>query len=189
MNTRLEGKTVAVLIADGFEQSELEQPYSALVEAGAVVDIISPNLETVKSWHHKNYGQMYKVDIPLPDANPEDYDALLLPGGVINPDTLRTIPAAAEFVRAFFDAGKPVAAICHGLQMLIEADVVKGRLLTSTRAIKTDLINAGAEWLDQAVVNDHGLVTSRTPDDLPQFNAKMVEEFAEGIHAGQKPTS
>lgn len=186
MNTSLAGKTVAALVADGFEQSELEKPYAALSEAGASVEIVSPNLETVRAWSGKNIGQSYKVDTPLNHASPGEYDALLLPGGVINPDTLRTMPEAVQFVRAFFDAGKPVAAICHSPQLLIEAGVVKGRTVTSTASIKTDLINAGAEWKDEPVVTDNGLVTSRRPDDIPQFNAKMIEEFAEGVHAGQK---
>jgi len=186
MKTLLEGKSVAILVADGFEEAEFEQPYGALSEAGASIDVVSPNPDTVKAWTHKNYGKTFKIDTPLSEANPNDYDALLLPGGVLNPDTLRTMPDAVKFVRAFFDAGKPVAAICHGPQLLIEAGVVKGRLVTSTRSVKTDLLNAGAEWVDQPVVNDHGLVTSRGPADLPQFNAKMVEEFAEGVHAVQR---
>jgi protease I len=124
--------------------------------------------------------------VDLAKANPDNYDGLLLPGGVMNPDKLRQVPEAVGFVRAFFRSGKPVAAICHGPQMLIEADVVRGRRLTSYPSVKTDLINAGAEWVDEVVVTDHGLVTSRKPDDIPRFNEKMIEEFAEGYHVGQK---
>ncbi len=131
-------------------------------------------------------GDMIKVDVLLHEADCDDYDALLLPGGVVNPDQLRQLPEAVQFVRAFFEAGKPVAAICHGAQILIEADVVRGRRLTSFPSLKTDLINAGAEWADEKVVVDHGLITSRKPEDIPDFNKKMIEEFAAGIHAGQK---
>ncbi|MFT3781979.1 MAG: type 1 glutamine amidotransferase domain-containing protein [Nibricoccus sp.] len=186
MNENLNGKSVAVLVADGFEQSELEQPYNALQEAGASVDIISPNENSVKAWAGKDFGQTFKVDKPLQKANASDYDALLLPGGVMNPDTLRTLPEAVEFVKSFFRQGKPVAAICHGPQLLIEADVVRGRILTSYNSLKTDLTNAGAIWINQPVVTDHGLVTSRTPADIPEFNRKMIEEFCEGIHPEQK---
>jgi protease I len=185
MNKPLMGKSIAILVADGFEQAELEQPYSALLEAGASVDIVSPNAETVRAWSERSYGDSFKVDATLGEANPDDYDALLLPGGVMNPDKLRTQPEAVNFVRAFFDDEKPVAAICHGPQMLIEAGTVRGKILTSYRSLKTDLINAGAQWIDQAVVVDQGLVTSRTPDDLPQFNAKMIEAFCGATYADQ----
>jgi protease I len=183
MKSLLDGKCVAILVADGFEQSELEGPYDALFEAGATVDIVSPNQDTVKAWAEKNYGATFKVDTPLNEADPDDYDALVLPGGVMSPDYLRTVPEAVQFVRIVFEAGKPIAAICHGPQILIEAGVVAGRLMTSTRSLKTDLLNAGAEWIDLPVVNDRGLVTSRKPEDIPQFNVKMLEEIAEGIHA------
>lgn len=182
----LHGKSVAILVTDMFEQSELEQPREALQNAGAETAIVSPNADSVKGWDEDDFGETFDVDVPLEKANPADYDALLLPGGVANPDKLRTIPAAVKFVRAFFDAGKPVAAICHGPQLLIEAGVVKGVRLTSYPSLKTDLINAGAKWSDEAVVCDQGLVTSRRPADIPQFNAKMIEEFGEGVHAGQK---
>jgi protease I len=185
MSNNLEGKKVAILVTDGFEQSELEEPRAALKEAGASTYVISPKNDVVKAWDKVQFGDTIKVDVLLREADSDDYDALLLPGGVMNPDQLRQIPEAVEFVRAFFEAGKPVAAICHGPQMLIEADVVRGRKLTSYPSLKTDLINAGAEWVDEKVVVDEGLVTSRKPDDIPDFNKKMIEEFAEGIHAGQ----
>ena len=186
MTRDLKGKKVAILVADGYEQSELVEPRKALDQAGAKTQIISPKKVEVRGWKETEWGDSVKVDVPLESAKPDDYDALLLPGGVKNPDTLRTIPTAVEFVKSFFSAGKPVAAICHGPQMLIEADVVEGRRLTSFPSIKTDLINAGAEWTDQAVVTDQGLVTSRRPADIPQFNEKMIEEIAEGLHPGQR---
>jgi protease I len=182
MNNDLKGKSVAILVADGFEQSELEQPRAALAKAGAETSLVSPNQDVVKGWNGKGWGDTIDVDVPLNEANPEDYDALLLPGGVMNPDKLRTMPMAVEFVRNLFLAGKPVAAICHGPQMLIEAGVVRGRKLTSFPSLKTDLTNAGAKWVDEPVVVDNGLVTSRKPADIPQFNAKMIEEIEEGVH-------
>jgi protease I len=188
MNANLEGKKVAILVADGFEQVELTEPQAALKKAGANSRIVSPAQGKVKGWNKTDWGDEFQVDTPLEAANPEDFDALLLPGGVMNPDTLRRHPKAQQFVKAFFDAGKPVAAICHGPWTLIDAQVVKGRKLTSYESIQTDLKNAGAEWVDQEVVVDNGLVTSRKPDDLPAFNRKMVEEFAEGIHR-PKPRS
>jgi protease I len=179
------GKRVAILAADGFEESELLKPRAALDEAGANTMIVSPNPRSVKSWRGENFGEGIPVDVQVDQANAADFDALLLPGGVINPDRLRIVPKAVEFVRAFFEAGKPVAAICHGPQMLIEADVVRGRRLTSYPSVKTDLINAGANWVDEEVVCDQGLVTSRQPADIPAFNQKMIEEIGEGVHAGQ----
>lgn len=179
----LSGKKVAILLTDGFEESEMVKPRQALIKAGAKTHLISPKKGKVKSWATDDFGGEYDVDVALDNANPADYDALLLPGGVMNPDKLRTIPAAVDFVRHFFDHGKPVAAICHGPQMLIEADVVVGRTLTSYPSLQTDLTNAGAHWVDRAVVTDNGLVTSRKPDDIPEFNEKMIEEIAEGIHA------
>lgn len=184
----LKGKKVAILATDGFEQDELLSPLQALREAQADAKIVSPARDQIKAWKHTDWGQTVKVDVPLEKARPDDFDALLLPGGVINPDHLRREPAAVRFVKSFVEAGKPVAAICHGPQMLIEADAVRGRKLTSFASIKTDLKNAGAQWVDQEVVVDNGLVTSRSPDDLPAFNAKMIEEFSEGIHK-QKPTA
>jgi protease I len=183
----LAGRKVAILVENGFEQVELTEPKRALEEAGAQTFIISPQKERVKGWNHTQWGDEFKVDVPLEQANPDDYHALLLPGGVMNPDKLRMNPAAVRFVRAFFDAGKPVAAICHGPWTLIDAGVVRGRTLTSYPSIKTDLINAGANWVDQEVVVDQGLVTSRRPDDIPAFNRKMIEEFTEGRHPMQQP--
>lgn len=179
----LHGKKVAILATDGFEQDELFSPLQALKKANADVKIVSPGKKgEIKAWKYTDWGKTVKVDMPLEKAKAEDFDALVLPGGVINPDHLRREPAAVEFVKAFFQAGKPVAAICHGPQMLIEADVVRGRKLTSFASIRTDLKNAGAQWVDQKVVVDNGLVTSRSPDDLPAFNAKMIEEIAEGVY-------
>ena len=185
MTYNLNGKTVAILVARGFEQSELEQPFHALKWAGAKTQIISPEPDDVRAWQDEAFGDLFSVDMALRKAKEEDYDALLLPGGVMNPDRLRMFPEAVEFVRAFFEVGKPVAAICHGPQLLIEADVVRGRTLTSYPSIKTDLINAGANWVDEPVVVDEGLVTARKPDDLPAFNDKLIEEIGEGVHVGQ----
>lgn len=185
MNQQLNGRKVAILATEGFEQSELEKPREALDRAGAKTHVVSPKEGKIRGWKDDNFGNPVPVDVLLKDARPEDYDALLLPGGVMNPDKLRALPEAVEFVRAFFETGKPVAAICHGPQILIDADVVRGRHVTSYKSIKQDLINAGAEWSDEPVVTDQGLVTSRQPDDIPEFNRKMLEEFAEGRHAGQ----
>jgi protease I len=176
----LTGKKVAILATDGFEQDELLSPLEALKNANAEVCVVSPKEEKIKGWKYTDWGTTVKVDLPLDEAQVEDFDALMLPGGVINPDHLRREPAAVNFVRQFIQSGKPVAAICHGPQLLIEADVVRGRKLTSFASIKTDLKNAGANWVDEEVVVDNGLVTSRSPDDLGAFNAKMIEEFAEG---------
>ncbi len=185
MNNRLDGKKIAVVVADGFEQSEFEKPVEALRNAGAEVTVISPEGMEVRAWNHSEWGVTVKVDLQIHKASSEDYDGLLLPGGVMNPDTLRQDAEVVDFVREFFAQSKPVAAICHGPQLLIEADVVAGRTLTSYPSIRVDLENAGAQWIDETVVVDEGLVTSRSPADLSAFNAKMIEEFAEGIHAGQ----
>jgi protease I len=188
MNTKssmLDGKKVAILTADGFEESELLKPRAALETAGAETVIVSPKQDAVKSWTGDGFGESIAVDVHVSKADAAGFDALLLPGGVINPDKLRIEPDAIKFVRAFFDAGKPVGAICHGPQTLIEAGVVDGRRLTSYASIKTDLINAGADWVDEEVVCDQGLVTSRKPDDIPAFTKKLIEEIAEGIHADQ----
>jgi len=185
MNYSLTGKRIAILATDGFEQSELEEPRLALEDAGASTVVVSPEYDAIQGWSEDNWGNLVDVDESLSAANPDDFDALLLPGGLQNPDTLRTLPEAVQFVRAFFAAGKPVAAICHGPLLLIEADVVQDRKLTSFPSIKTDLVNAGARWVDQEVVTDRGLVTSRKPSDISAFNEKMIEEFAEGKH--QKP--
>ena len=182
-NLNLSGKKVAILATDGFEQDELLSPLAALKGAHADVQIVSPaEQDEIKGWKHTDWGKKVHVDVPLDQASADDFDALVLPGGVINPDHLRREPGAVEFVKSFFEAGKPIAAICHGPQMLIEADVVRGRKVTSFASIKTDLKNAGAEWVDQEVVVDQGIVTSRSPADLPAFNAKMIEEIAEGTH-------
>jgi protease I len=178
----LSGKRVAILATDGFEQDELLSPLEALKKANADVKVVSPTEEKIKGWKYTDWGTTVKVDVPLHEARTQDFDALVLPGGVINPDHLRREPAAVNFVKEFMASGKPVAAICHGPQMLIEAGAVRGRKLTSFPSIRTDLQNAGAEWVDEEVVVDNGLVTSRSPDDLAAFNAKMIEEFAEGEH-------
>lgn len=182
MAQNLNGKRVAILVADGFEQVELTEPRRALDEAGARTEIVSPAQGEVKGWQHTQWGDRFPVDVPLDQADPANYDALLLPGGVMNPDKLRMNRKAVDFVRSFFDSGKPVAAICHGPWTLVEAGVVRGRTMTSYESIQTDLKNAGANWVDREVVTDHGLVTSRKPDDIPAFNRKMIEEFAEGPH-------
>jgi protease I len=176
---------VAILVTEGFEQVELTAPRTALEEAGADARIVSPAKGEVQGWKHFDKADKFKVDVPLAQANAGEFDALLLPGGVANPDQLRIIPEAVAFVRAFFEAGKPVAAICHGLWPLIDAGVVRGRTVTSWPSLKMDLQNAGASWVDQEVVTDSGLVTSRKPDDIPAFNRKMIEEFAEGVHTQQ----
>jgi protease I len=176
----LSGLKVAILVADGFEQVEMTEPRKALQDAGAETRIVSPAKNEVQGWNHFDKADKFKVDVPLNDADANDFGALLLPGGVANPDQLRMLPPAVEFVRSFFDAGKPVAVICHGPWTLIDAGVVKGRAITSWPSVKTDLINAGAKWTDQEVVVEPGLVSSRKPDDIPAFNRKMVEEFAKG---------
>jgi protease I len=182
----LSGKRVAILATDGVEQVELTEPRKALDSAGATTKVVSPKPGSIKGWNHTNWGDPIKVDVTLESTSPDDYDALLLPGGVMNPDHLRTNVNAVNFVRAFFEAGKPVAAICHGPWLLVEADVVRGRNVTSWPSLQTDLKNAGADWTDSQVVTDHGLVTSRKPDDIPAFNKKMIEEFAEGVHEEQR---
>jgi protease I len=170
-------------VADGFEQVELERPKEALENAGAIARIVSPAEGKVKGWQHVEWGDEFPVDVALADADPADYDALLLPGGVMNPDKLRRDETALAFVRHFFEAGKPVAAICHAPWTLIDAGVVEGRAMTSYHTVQTDLKNAGARWVDREVVVDNGLVTSRKPDDIPAFNEKMIEEFGEGRHS------
>jgi deglycase len=186
MAKKLNGKKVAILVENGFEQVELTGPKQALEEAGAQTFIVSPQKKEVQGWNHDEKADKFPVDLQLDGADASEFDSLLLPGGVMNPDTLRVSPAAVAFVRAFFDAKKPVAAICHGPWTLVEADVVRGRTLTSWPSIRTDLRNAGATVVDREVVVDMGLVTSRKPDDIPAFNEKMIEEFAEGKHTGRK---
>ena len=185
MENQLNGKRVAILVADGFEQVELTGPKEALEAAGAKTDIVSPVEKKVKAWDEDDWGSKYKVDVPLAEANARNYDALLLPGGVMNPDHLRREPAAIEFVRQFVASGKPIGAICHGPWLLINADAVRGRRMTSYPSIKIDLINAGANWVDEEVVVDNGIVTSRKPADIPAFNRKLIEEIGEGVHARQ----
>lgn len=183
----LNGKKVAILVAEGFEQVELTDPKKALDDAGAETRIVSPAKGEVQGWKHFDKADKFKVDVPLEQADAADFDALLLPGGVANPDQLRTLPKAVQFVREFFDAGKPVAAICHGPWTLIEAGAAKGRTITSWPSLKTDLTNAGAKWVDQEVVVDNGLVSSRKPADIPAFNSKMLEEFAQPRDPQRKP--
>jgi protease I len=179
----LANKKVAILTEEGFEQVELTSPKEALIAAGATVHIISPKNGSIKAWDKTNWGIEVDVDKQLDDVSPDDYDALVLPGGVLNPDKLRQNKSAVAFVSAFLDENKPVAAICHGPQILIETGLIGGRTLTSFPSLQTDLKNAGAHWVDEEVVVDNGLVTSRKPDDLPAFNKKMIEEIAEGVHA------
>lgn len=186
MTQQLNGKTAAILVTDGFEQVELTEPKKALEAAGAATQIVSPAQGQVKGWKDKEWGDSFPVDVPLDRADPNSYDMLLLPGGVMNPDKLRMNPQAVQFVRAFYDAGKPIAAICHGPWTLVEAGVVRGVTMTSWPSLQTDIRNAGGNWVDRQVVTDNGLVTSRKPDDIPAFNQKMIEEFAEGEHSRRK---
>jgi protease I len=189
MTTNLDGLRVAVLATDGFEDSELTEPVRALREAQASVDVVSPHEGEIHGKQYEQGGQPVAVDRTLDQVSADDFDALVLPGGVKNPDSLRTDSRAVAFVRAMVDGGKPVAAICHGPWMLVEADAVRGRRLTSWPSLKTDIRNAGGEWVDEPVVVDRGIVTSRKPDDIPQFNAKLIEEFAEGRHERQPVAS
>jgi protease I len=183
MTGNLQGKKVAILVTDGFEQSELLEPRKALDEAGATTKVVSPAGKKAKGWNHKEWGNEVPVDVPLDSAKADEFDALLLPGGVMNPDQLRMNPNAVEFVKHFTSTGKPVAAICHGPWTLIEAGAVRGRTVTSWPSLKTDLKNAGANWVDKEVVNDQDLVTSRKPDDIPAFNREMIRVFAEGTES------
>lgn len=180
MNKSLDGKTIAFLATDGFEQVELTQPWDAIKEAGAKVVLVSPKESTVQGMNHDEKAGTFQVDQTIDSVSADDFDALVLPGGVSNPDALRMCDDSVSFVRDFFKQRKPLAAICHGPWMLVEADVVRGRRVTSWPSLKTDLVNAGAEWVDEECVVDHGLVTSRKPDDLDAFCEKTVEEFAEG---------
>ncbi|MDR4308743.1 type 1 glutamine amidotransferase [Chelatococcus sambhunathii] len=185
MATRLDGRKIAVLATDGFEQVELTEPVKALKEAGATVSVVSPKSGSIQGFQHDKPGESVPVDQELASADAGAFDGLLIPGGLFNPDALRTNDQAKAFAKAFFDAGKPVASICHGPQVLISAGLVKGRKMTAWEAVQIDLKNAGALVSDEPVVVDQGLVTSRKPDDIPQFNAKIIEEFAEGRHQGQ----
>src|ERR1051326_976599 len=184
----LNGKRIAILATDGVEQVELTEPRKALDDAGATTVVVSPKEGKIKAWHHGQWGDEISVDRALSEASADDFDALLLPGGVMNPDRLRTDKQAVQFVKAFLQVGKPVAAICHGPWLLVEADVVRNRALTSWPSLQTDIRNAGGDWVDREVVTDMGLVTSRKPDDIPAFNRKMIEEFGEGIHGDRKST-
>jgi len=186
MPGKLDGKRVAIVATDGFEEVELTQPKQALEEAGARGEVISAKGGQIQGVRHMEKGQSVKVDRELSAAKPDEYDALMLPGGLANPDALRQDEKVLAFVRHFFEAAKPVAAICHGPQILISADLVRGRTMTSWEAVHKDLQNAGATVRNEPVVVDKGLVTSRKPDDIPQFNAKMIEEFAEGKHDAQR---
>jgi protease I len=178
----LKGFKVAILVENGFEQVELTRPQKALDLAGADTSIVSPRVDRVRSWNFREWGEDFPVDVPLALAKAQDFHALLLPGGVMNPDTLRMQPKAVEFVKAFFDAGKPVAVICHGPWTVIEAGAARGRRIASWPSLRTDLRNAGAEWIDEEVVVDHNLVSSRKPDDIAAFNRAMIELFS---HARQ----
>jgi protease I len=186
MKGKLENKRIAVLKTDGFEEEEFTKPQEALQQEGAITEIISEKAGKIKAWNHTDWGGEYTVDKTLEEANSEAYNGLLLPGGVLNPDTLRQNKKAISFIKDFLREGKPIAAICHGPQLLIETDAVSGKKLTSYPSIKKDLQNAGAQWVDKEVVVDQGLVTSRKPDDIPSFNKKMIEEFREGVHEVSK---
>lgn len=188
MTEQLNGKRVAFLMAnEGVEQVELTAPLDAVREAGAEAELLAPEAGEIQAFDHLDKGDTFEATEAVGEADPGEFDALVLPGGVANPDRLRTEPDAVAFVRSFFEAGKPVGVICHGPWTLVEADVVRGRTLTSWPSLQTDLRNAGAEWVDEEVHVDHGLVSSRKPDDLEAFCAKVVEEIAEGVHEGQGP--
>ena len=186
MSNKLAGKKIAILATEGFEESELFKPKSALEDEGAETFVISPKSGQIKGWNHTDWGKSADVDLELSQAKAEDYDALLLPGGVMNPDKLRVIPEAVAFVKNFVDAGKPIGAICHGPWTLIETGAVRGRTLTSWPSLQTDIRNAGGSWVDKEVVTDRGMVTSRKPDDIPAFSNKLIEEIVEGIHSQAK---
>jgi protease I len=194
MPNKLNGKRIAILATDGVEQVEMTEPRKALDAAGAKTELVSPAKGQLQAWQHLEKGDKFPVDVELGAADPNNYDALVLPGGVANPDQLRTMPKAVQFVKSFFEQGKPVAAICHAPWMLVEADAVRGKTVTSWPSLHTDLKNAGAKWVDREVVEDDGLVTSRKPDDLPAFNKKIVELFSETRerepqHVGPAPTN
>jgi protease I len=185
----LQGKKVAFLATDGVEQVEYTEPRKAVEQAGAEVQLVSLETGQIQGFNHLDKADTFPVDVAVADARIEDYDALVIPGGVANPDAMRMDPDAVRFVRSFFDAGKPVAAICHAPWMLVEADVVRGRTLTSWPSLETDIRNAGGNWVDQEVVTEEGLVTSRKPADIPAFSAKAIEEIAEGVHAQRAAAS
>jgi protease I len=185
-NNNLKGKRIAFLATDGVEQVEFAEPWDAIEAAGGIAELVSTQSGKIQGMNHFDKGDTFVVDEVVAEVSAEEFDGLVLPGGVANPDALRMDEAAVDFVRDFFKQNKPVAAICHGPWTLVEADVVEGRMLTSWPSVKTDIKNAGGTWVDREVVVDEGLVTSRKPDDLPAFCAKAVEEFAEGKHAGQR---
>lgn len=186
MNYDLNNKKVAILVTDGFEEVEFTKPMQALKDAGATVHVIAPKSGKVRAWNSDDWGDSYNVDKTLDDADASDYNSLMLPGGVMNPDQLRMNEKAVNFTKSFFKAGKPISAICHAPQLLIETGALKGRTMTSYPSLRTDLINAGATWKNEEVVVDEGLTTSRNPDDIPAFCNKMLEEISEGRHAGQQ---
>jgi protease I len=180
MPDTLKGKTIAILATDGFEQSELIKPKQALEDAGAKTQVVSPKEGQIKGWDKKDWGKQVPVDVNLKSADASKYDGLVLPGGVMNPDQLRMNPDAVRFAKQFLEQGKPVAAICHGAWMLVEADAVRGRTVTSWPSLKTDIRNAGGTWVDQEAVVSDGVVTSRNPDDIPAFNREMISLFSKG---------
>lgn len=186
MPNTLKGKTVAILATDGFEQSELMKPRQALEEAGAQTQVVSPTENKIRGWEKKDWGNEVAVDVPLKAADAAKYDALLLPGGVMNPDQLRMNPDAVRFVKTFFDQGKPVAAICHGPWMLVETGAVRGRTVTSWPSLQTDIRNAGGTWVDKEVIVSNGVVTSRKPDDIPAFNREMIGLFSQGAAGARR---
>jgi protease I len=185
----LSGKNVAILATDGVQRAELIEPKKALEAAGARTTVISPKFGTIKSWEKGNWSDEIPVDLALDQAKPDDFDSLLLPGGTMNSDRLRVNKTAVSFVRRFFETGKPVAAICHGPWMLVEANVLRGRTITSWPSLETDIRNAGGDWVDREVAVDEGLVTSRKPEDIPAFNRKMIEEIGEGVHTSRRATA
>lgn len=187
MDYKLQGRKIAILATDGFEEIELTKPREALKKAGAKTHLVSPEEGTIKAWNRDKWSDEYTVDVTLDEADHTDYHGLMLPGGVINPDKLRMNTQAIQFVSQFYHAGKPIAAICHGPQILIETKELQGKRMTSYPSIKTDLINAGVKWVDKEVVVDKGLTTSRRPDDIPAFNRKMIEEYYEGVHEELAP--
>jgi protease I len=187
MNEKLQGKKIAIVATDGFEQVELTEPKKALEAAGATVHVISPKPGQIKGWKSTNWGETTKVDRTLDEAKPAEYDGLVLPGGQMNPDKLRIEPKAVAFVTEFFNSGKPIGAICHGPWMLVEAGVLKNKTLTSWPSIRTDIRNAGGHWVDEDVVTDKSLTTSRRPDDLPVFNERLIREFSHGTPSQRSP--
>jgi protease I len=182
MSDKLSGKHVLIVATDGVEQVELVEPRRALEEAGATTELVSLEHGTIQGVNHDEKADLHQVDQTIDEVDEADFDALMIPGGVANPDRLRTDENVVKLVRSFYEAGKPIAAICHGPWLLVEADIVRDRSVTSWPSLETDIRNAGGHWVDEEVVTDEGIVTSRKPDDIPAFNTKMIEEFAEGLH-------